>query len=39
MKLLQKGGKLGSLAVGGILEQGEEQSTEYIQQYKDFFDV
>jgi hypothetical protein len=46
MKLLQKGGKLGSLAVGGILEQGEEQSTEYIQQYnqakengysKDFF--
>jgi len=33
MKLLQKGGKIGSLAVGGILEQGEEQSTEYIQQY------
>ena len=33
MKLLQGRGKIGSLIVGGILEQGEEQPTEYIQQY------
>lgn len=33
MKLLQGGGKIGSLLIGGALEQAEEIPTEYIQEY------